>query len=127
LQWTEEGGGYVGQTVAREKGVHPLEVVARKADEMIGVAHSGFIVGELNREYYDAQQHAEFLRHLADETGGRYYTSKTADRLPDEITYLDNQSSVRVTKELWDMPINFLLLIGLVSAEWFLRRRKGLS
>ncbi|MBI3949796.1 MAG: VWA domain-containing protein [Acidobacteria bacterium] len=126
LQWTEEKGAYVGQIVARENGVHTIEVVARKGDETIGVAQAGFIVGDLNREYYDAQQHAEFLRHLTEETGGRYYTSKTAERLPEEITYLDNQSAMRVTKELWDMPINFLLLIGLVSAEWLLRRRKGL-
>jgi uncharacterized membrane protein len=127
LQWTEQGGGYRGQAVAKEKGVHPMEVVARKGDETIGVARSGFIVADLNREYYDAQQHAEFLRHLAEETGGRYYTSKSAMSLPEEIIYLDNQSSMRVTKELWDMPINFLLLIGLVSAEWFLRKRKGLA
>jgi uncharacterized membrane protein len=127
LEWTAEGGGYVGQTAAQEPGVHVIEVTARKGNETMGVARTGFIVGDLNREYRDAYQHAEFLRHLAEETGGRYYTSKTAHRLPEEITYLDNQSSMRVTKELWDMPINFLFLIGLVSAEWVLRRRKGLA
>jgi len=126
LEWMADGDGYVGQTVAGENGVHTVEVVARKSGETIGVARAGFIVGDLNREYRDAYQHAEFLRHLAEETGGRYYTAKSAERLPEEITYLDNQSAMRVTKELWDMPINFLLLIGLISAEWLLRRRKGL-
>jgi len=25
------------------------------------------------------------------------------------------------------MPINFLILIGLIGGEWFLRKRKGLA
>jgi hypothetical protein len=29
-------------------------------------------------------------------------------------------------KDLWDMPIVFLLLIALVTVEWLVRRRKGL-
>lgn len=127
LEWMAEGGGYVGHMTANEHGVHTLELIARKGEETIGSARAGFIVGDLNREYRDAQQHGEFLRHLAEETGGRYYTSDTAARLPEEIIYLNNQSSRRVTKELWDMPINFLLLVGLASAEWLLRKRKGLA
>jgi hypothetical protein len=127
LEWMAEGGGYVGQMAANEHGVHTLELVARRGEETIGSARAGFIVGNLNREYRDAQQHGEFLRHLAQETGGRYYTSATAARLPEEIIYLNNQSSRRVSKELWDMPINFLLLVGLASAEWLLRKRKGLA
>lgn len=126
LEWMPDEGQYVGQVVAREPGLHTLELVARSGEDTIGRADAGFIVGHLNREYRDAHQHGEFLRHLAQETGGRYYTSDTAARLPEEIIYLDNPSSRRVTKELWDMPINFLLLIGLVSAEWLLRKRMGL-
>ena len=44
-----------------------------------------------------------------------------------DITYREGKNSELVTKELWDMPINFLLLIGLVSAEWFLRKKKGFA
>jgi hypothetical protein len=29
--------------------------------------------------------------------------------------------------DLWDMPINFLLLIALVSAEWGYRKMRGLA
>jgi hypothetical protein len=32
---------------------------------------------------------------------------------------------VRDTKELWDMPIVFLLLLALISADWLLRRKWG--
>ena len=40
---------------------------------------------------------------------------------------LEGKNSEKVSKDLWDMPINFLLLVGLATGEWFLRKRKGLA
>ncbi len=126
LEWTPEGGGYVGEWTSRERGIHRLEVTAQRQGDIIGRAHAGFIVGDVHREFRDAEQHVDFLRRLAEETGGRYYTSETAHRLPEEIVYQENAASMRITKELWDMPINFLVLIGLASLEWLLRKRHRL-
>jgi hypothetical protein len=47
--------------------------------------------------------------------------------LLDDLVYRQTPYSERVTKDLWDMPINFLLIVGLLSAEWFLRKREGLA
>ena len=44
-----------------------------------------------------------------------------------DLTYRQTDNSQRVTKDLWDMPVNFLLLVGLLSGEWFLRKREGLA
>ena len=67
------------------------------------------------------------LKRVAAETGGKYFPFNFANDLQDEITLLEGKNSERVSKDLWDMPINFLLLIGLAGAEWFLRKRKGLA
>ena len=32
---------------------------------------------------------------------------------------------MRDTKELWNMPIVFLVLLGFMSSEWLLRRKWG--
>jgi hypothetical protein len=40
---------------------------------------------------------------------------------------LEGKNSEKVSKDLWDMPINFMLLVAFASAEWFLRKRKGLA
>ena len=63
----------------------------------------------------------------AAETGGKYFPLNDAKDLLDEITLLEGKNSERVSKDLWDMPINFILLVGLAGAEWFLRKRKGLA
>lgn len=127
LSWSDEAGAYSAKIVVQESGMHSIEVTARRAQQHIGTAAAAFFVGDMRREYYQAHQHAAFLRHVADETGGRYYTSATVERLPEEISYTNRPSAMRVRKELWDMPINFLLLIGLASAEWLLRKKHGLA
>ncbi|MGI8566095.1 MAG: hypothetical protein ACR2LZ_06395, partial [Pyrinomonadaceae bacterium] len=88
---------------------------------------SSFLVTELNREFFDAAQKADLLKRVAAETGGKYYALNQADQLIDDLTYRDSDNSERVTKELWDMPINFFLIVGLVVGEWFLRKHEGLA
>ena len=64
-------------------------------------------------------------RSSPDETGGRYWEQGELERLPKEISYSEAGISVRDTKELWDMPVVFLVLLGLMSADWLLRRKWG--
>lgn len=123
----EEANDYRGEFTPDEMGLYRVELTARKAGASLGSSQSSFLVTELNREFHDAAQNVELLKRVAAETGGKYYPLKKAGDLIEEITYLEGNNSERVTKELWDMPINFMLLVGLVSAEWFLRKRKGLA
>ena len=67
------------------------------------------------------------LKRLSEETGGRYYTPDNSRTLPEDISYANTGSSRLEEKDLWDMPFLFLLLVGLASAEWVLRKRKGLA
>jgi len=76
-------------------------------------------------ENFHREQNRELLRNLASETGGRYYTSRTAHRLPDEISYSQAGITAREIKDLWDMPAIFLVILMLRSGEWLLRRRWG--
>lgn len=123
---TVHSGGYEASVPLTESGVYRVDVSARKGGETLGRAETVFSVGELHREFYQAQQNVELLKRMAAETGGRYYPLEDAERLPEEIAYIEGQNSIRVAREIWDMPITFLLLVGLVSAEWLLRKKKGL-
>ena len=58
-------------------------------------------------------------------TGGRYWKITDLKNLPRDISYSEAGISVRSTKELWNMPIVFFLLLGLPIAEWLLRRKWG--
>jgi hypothetical protein len=118
---------YTGQFKADELGEHRIELMGTSTGLGTLSATSSVLVSDLNREYYSAAQNSDLLKRIATETGGKYYTPAEAQSLLDDLVYRQTPYSERVTKDLWDMPINFMLIIGLLSAEWFLRKREGLA
>jgi uncharacterized membrane protein len=118
---------YTGEFKADELGQHGIELVATSASIGQVGAKSTVLVSDLNREFYSATQNSDLLKRIAAETGGKYYQLSDLQSLLDDLTYRKTPYSERVTKDLWDMPINFFLIIGLLCAEWFLRKREGLA
>ncbi len=116
-EWTaEKPGTYVAEVVAESAGNQPQElgrdvVMFQREDGVAESFHTG--------------QNRHLLEQLASETGGRYWKSSDLKNLPRDISYSEAGISVRSTKELWDMPIVFLLLLGLPIGEWLLRRKWG--
>lgn len=134
LKQTIEGGfeGFAAQFHPDEAGLYKVEVTSRRANGSkqagaLSTASTSFIVGPLNLEARDAAQNAELLKRIANDTGGQYYTHSRTDNLIEDLTHTDGAGSVRVTYDLWDMPINFLLVIGIAAGEWLIRKRKGLA
>ncbi|NOT64380.1 MAG: hypothetical protein HOP19_29530, partial [Acidobacteria bacterium] len=127
LNFSEKASDYRAEFTPDETGLHELAVTAKRGNAVLGEAKSSFLISERTREFNDAAQNVELLKRIAAETGGKYFTLDKADDLLDEITTLEGKNSERVSKDLWDMPINFLLLIALASGEWFLRKRRGLA
>ena len=124
---SSEANDYQAEFKPDEMGLYKLDLTARRGKEVVGAASSSFLVTELNREFHDAAQNVELLKRIAAETGGKYFPLSKAQDLVEELTYLEGKNSEKVHLDLWDMPINFLALIGLASAEWFFRKRKGLA
>jgi uncharacterized membrane protein len=127
-----DGGfeGYSGLFPAAENGIHNVEVTVRAAGDKagsIGTVLSSFLVGDLNLESRNADQNRELLRRISADTGGTYYPLDQTHNIAEDIAQVEGGNSVRETRDLWDMPINFLLAIGLAAAEWFIRKRKGLA
>lgn len=121
----ENEGEYVGMLRTPEPGVYRLRARARRANREWGEAEIQLIVREPDREYRGAEQNVGLLQWLARETGGEYHPITDAKALVPELEYSAGAHSIRVTKELWDMPILFLLLVSFLSLEWALRRRWG--
>jgi uncharacterized membrane protein len=118
---------YAGEFKADELGQHRIELSGNSAALGVLSARSNLLISDLNREYYSAAQNSDLLKRIAAETGGKYYTTAQAQSLLDDLIYRQTPYSERVTKDLWNMPVNFMLIIGLLSAEWFLRKREGLA
>ena len=128
LEWTvERDGAYEGTFIPAADGEHRVVAAALRGGAELGRAATWVEVGDSDEEYFDAGQHRALLERVADETGGRYYTPRTAASLPEDIRYTGAGVTLTEERDLWDMPVLFLLLVGLVGAEWALRRRRGLA
>jgi uncharacterized membrane protein len=128
LDWTvTRDGEYRGSFVPDETGVYSVSVHGARDKKDLGTGTMNVRVSAGDAEFFDAAMRAPLLRRIAEETGGRFFTPANVASLPEAISYSGRGVTVVEERELWDMPVLFVLLIGLVSAEWGYRRVKGLA
>jgi uncharacterized membrane protein len=127
MQWTgERNGQYRGTYAAFEQGLYTASVEAGREDGRIGDGTVNMRAAPGDAEYFDPTMHAARLRRIADETGGRFYTAETVTGLPEDLKYTGRGVTTVEERDLWDMPIMLLALVGLMSGEWAYRRRVGM-
>jgi len=77
-------------------------------------------------EQMEPAMQLQTLRKMAELSGGRYFSIRDLPELPDAIEGERQATVVRREKELWDLPVIFLVLLCCAGTEWFLRRRYDL-
>ena len=128
FEWTGlQEGTYQAEMTGSVPGIYTLEVDASYADSAIGSYESTFQVRDRPVEYYDAALDTRFLQSVADQSGGRYYPLSEVGSLPDDAVYVDGESSIIEQRELWDVPLLFLLLTLTLGGEWFWRKMRGFA
>ena len=130
MEWVvDRDGEYQASFSSNEAGLHTVRVSATGTTKAEPIAtDSAFVsVADLNSEFFGAEMRRPLLQRIADETGGKFYTPATMNRLPEDIALTKRGVTVISQMDLWDMPIILVLLVGLLSAEWTYRRRRGLA
>ncbi len=122
-----EDGSYTGRFTATDAGRYDLVASAIRADEATTGTAMTMLVDTLGVDMERAELRSPLLRRIADETGGQYYPLADAGRLVEDVQLTESGITVRDAHDLWDAPIVFFALLGLLGAEWWIRRRRGLS
>jgi uncharacterized membrane protein len=120
-----EPGVFEGEWKVDPAGGYVAEFIAKRGEQELGRDSITFRRDDGVAENFHLEQNRELLENLAQQTGGQYYTAATASKLPNEIAYSDAGITIRETKDLWNMPVFFLLAAIIMSVEWLLRRRWG--
>lgn len=116
--WTaDKPGSYLVEIIADSPGSAPQEL----GRDVLTFSRQDGVA-----ENFHTAQNRTLLEQLAEQTGGRYWKPADLKTLPRDISYSEGGISVRSTKELWNMPIVFLLIVGLPITEWLLRRKWGI-
>jgi uncharacterized membrane protein len=129
MEWTvEHDGEYRARFTPAEDGLYKVSVggLTGKGED-VGRGTATVRVAPSDNEYFDAAMRAPLLQRLADETEGRFYRAKDVSQLPEAITYSGKGITMVEERELWDMPVMLVMLLGFMGGEWLYRRRRGLA
>jgi uncharacterized membrane protein len=128
MQWSgERSGEYRAMVPTKAQGWYEARIEATRGGKTIGTAMTHLRAAPGDAEYFDATMHADTLRRVADETGGRFYTPASVQGLAEDLKYTGRGVTSVEERDLWHLPIVLILLVGLLCAEWGYRRVVGLS
>lgn len=128
LTWTlKEDGAYQGRFVTEEEGMYQVEAEARRGVDTMRAAPTALLADDHGADVEQAELRSPLLRRISTETGGRYYPLADAARLTRDVEFTESGVTVRESRDLWDMPALFLLIVTLLGAEWGYRRWRGLA
>jgi hypothetical protein len=128
MQWSgERSGEYVATVPTTGEGQYEARIEATRSGQPLGAAVAHVRVAPGEAEYFDATLHAATLRRIAEETGGRFYHAAEVQGLPEDLRYTGRGVTTVEERDLWHLPVVFLLLVTLLCAEWGYRRKVGLA
>ena len=123
MAWTgERNGEYRGAFPTDLAGWYTANIEAIRDGKSVGSTTTHVRAAPDDAEYFDAAMHAPMLRRIAQETGGRFYTSANMASLPEDMKYSGRGVTAVEERELWHMPALLLLFLVLVCTEWGVRR-----
>ena len=117
----EQPGLYRGEFVAPAPGAYQLLVEQDPATPL------DFNVTEPKFELGETAMNESLLKELAATTGGAFFREENLHQLPDTIRAKAERVSSPLEVELWSSPLYFLLMLGVVTGEWVLRKMSHLK
>jgi len=109
-------------------GGYAIEVTATRQGQALGSTRARFLVHEQDLELDNPAADPASLESLAAMTGGESLApeqlGELVRRLATQTEYLEVQQETK--KTFWDKWPFFLMLVGLLGVEWYLRKRWGL-
>ncbi|UCE03945.1 MAG: hypothetical protein JSW67_07150 [Candidatus Latescibacterota bacterium] len=119
-------GEYAGALPGLGPGEYSAEAVAKRAGSEVGRDTTEFTVESYSVEFANTSQDVGFLRELALRTGGRYVGIDGARAVAAELPRSPQPVLLHSEIEVWNTTPLFIVFVLLLSAEWLLRKRRGL-
>jgi hypothetical protein len=120
-----ETGRYVAELEPIQRGVYRVTAVADRSGDELGRTDLAVLVGGADLELTDPRRQDSVLRRVAEASGGRFLDAARIDELVEPLR-TNAVLAPPGMHDLWDTLWGFLLVVGVLSGEWGLRRQWGL-
>jgi hypothetical protein len=126
VRQTGTPGRYAADLRFEKSGLYRITVEAERQGVRLGTAERWVYAGGVDREFSNPVVNEGWLRRLARDTGGRYVRPADVSSIPGWLRESASTLAAPGRRELWHEPWVYALIVGLLAAEWILRRRWGL-
>ncbi|WKZ18996.1 MAG: glutamine amidotransferase [Candidatus Jettenia sp. CY-1] len=111
------------------EGYYIAKATAKKENDEIGQDYTVFKIALENKEFKDPSIRRDILARLAEISGGKHFDLPVKN-IEDAFS-LENPSIIKLVGKrqisLWDNWYIFMMILTIVSTEWWIRKRSGLS
>lgn len=122
----QRDGVYPWELPLHTSGSYQLFARARDAKGLMGEDQAVFDVQSSSLEFRNYALNRALLASFAARTNGKFYGLENLPSILSDLTAVNRQAIRTETRDLWDHPLVYLALLGLLSAEWVVRKKFGL-
>lgn len=123
-------GNYILDAGILPEGTYRYRSSASKNGTELGSDEGTFAVGSLTVEFNETQADGTLMRSIAQRSGGAFFdigsVSELSSHLQQSETFRSTFFEERIETELWQKYLFLILIIILLTAEWFIRKRSGM-
>ncbi|MBL7961124.1 hypothetical protein JNL27_12905 [bacterium] len=116
-------GRYEGSVNGLETGDYDFEGEAIRQDVSLGRDRGKFAVENFSIELLHTNMNEKLLKTVAAESGGQFFTPADFHTIANIPPFQPLITEQRKEIELWNKIILLFILAGLLSTEWFIRKR----
>jgi len=127
-----EEGEYTGEFIPTKEGTHRVEAEAILAGKVLGKDRGSFTAAFAYGETDDGLPRLDLLKQIAENSKGEYFSindwnDKALEKIAAKLeTIAPSQLVEQRQTRLWSTLWPFAIVLALLSAEWWMRRKWGL-
>lgn len=120
-------GRYSTEFTPNRDGHYKIVLNASYSGRSLGTGSAEFIVQPTVLEFQNTQLKEELLKSISDASGGVYIPLKDIANLPLSIKEIPYEPYSFISERgIWDNAIVLIIAVAILTAEWLLRKRRGL-
>jgi uncharacterized membrane protein len=116
-------GHYAGKYEPKTAGNYEFAAEARLGEATLKAEFINFEVGRPDLEFEKLDLDDKLLGRIAADTKGRYVHITTADMLLSQLDRTQRKRTQYVERRLYSAPLCWTFFVGVLTAEWVMRRR----
>ena len=123
-------GRYTLEIGSLPEGTYSYTATATQEGDTLGSDQGSFAIGQLSLEFQETRANVGLMRQIAQRSGGSFFLPDSLNRLSQQLaqagTFEASYREETTETRLWHLYGLLGVIMVLLTAEWFFRKRSGM-